>query len=87
LRPSLSGQVFPAKRTRLAHQRARLNAGLLSSYVDPGKRMNESKNVQEPHNHADHHNSIQDGFDRPAIGMKLLTSQSKTPTAIRTISI
>jgi hypothetical protein len=48
----------------MAHQRASLSAGLLSSYVDPGKRMNESKNVQEPHNHADHHNSIQDGLDR-----------------------
>jgi hypothetical protein len=39
-------------------------AACLRPYVDPGKRMQESQNIQKPHNHTDHYNSVQDRLDR-----------------------
>jgi hypothetical protein len=37
---------------------------VLSANVDPGERMQETKNIQEPYNHDDDHHGIQDRFDR-----------------------
>ena len=42
--------------------RAREAAGLRSNAYS-GQRMDDSKNIQEPNDHADHHNRIQDGLD------------------------
>jgi hypothetical protein len=47
----------------LTELRARV-AVCLRANADSGQRMNETKNVQEPNHHTDHHNRVQDGLDR-----------------------
>ena len=33
--------------------------------MNPGQRMEQSKNIQQPQNHGDHYNAIQNGLDGP----------------------
>jgi hypothetical protein len=54
-------------------------------HVDRGQVTENSKNVQEPQNHGNDHNGIQNRlYGSPAIGMNRLTSHRRTPTTIRT---
>jgi len=40
--------------------------------------------VQQPENHRDHNDYVEDGLNLPSMGMYLLTSQSPIPTIIKT---
>jgi hypothetical protein len=44
----------------------RFELATISSFadVDAGQRVEQSKNIQEPQNHGDHYDAVQDSFDR-----------------------
>jgi hypothetical protein len=45
--------------------KAALSAALLGADVNPGKGLKETKDIQDPQNHGNHNNAIQDGLDGP----------------------